>query len=172
MTDHTTPRTRPDRDTSEARPHRTDRPSGPHVTLDAGDARQDVDLASLSTVERECAVVCASGERTTGTWAGVEVTRLLDVTDPLPSTTHLRIGSDDGYRACVDLTDALSALVAVARDGRRLGAVEAYDTRFVGARIDGERSVKGVSAVEALSLSPDEDPTEYETLSLDDPRYG
>ena len=62
--------------------------------------------------------------------------------------------------------------IALARDGKPLDRTEAYATRFVGTGVDGERSVKGVVRIEAVTLGPTDDPADLETLTLDDPAYG
>ncbi|SDN09949.1 Oxidoreductase molybdopterin binding domain-containing protein [Halogranum gelatinilyticum] len=130
------------------------------------------DLRARATVDRECTISCASGERTTATWTGVPVAELLSDAGVPETTTHLRVTSDDGYRACLGVTATLDAVVAVARDGEPLAATETYPTRFVGPYVDGERAVKGVVGLEPLTVAPQDDPTELETLSLDDSTYG
>jgi DMSO/TMAO reductase YedYZ molybdopterin-dependent catalytic subunit len=129
-------------------------------------------VPGLPHVERECTIVCASGDRTTARWWGVEVLPLLDRADAPVETTHLRVHSDDGYCACVALRNATTALLAVERDGQSLDEVDAYATRLVGPSISGERAVKGVTRIEAVVLDPGDDPTDRERLSLDDPAYG
>lgn len=148
--------------------------TGPHVELRGRTTRSlSLDeLAALPTVERVCTVTCASGDRTTATWTGVPVSDLLSSIDAPPTTTHLRVASDDGYCACIAVTAALDGLLAVSRDGSRLADTERYGTRFVGPSVDGERAVKGVVRIEPLELGADDDPTEWETLSLDDSTYG
>ncbi|ESP89696.1 sulfite oxidase-like oxidoreductase [Candidatus Halobonum tyrrellensis G22] len=69
------------------------------------------------------------------------------------------------------VASALEGLVAVERDGERLASVERYGSRFVSPDVGGERWVKGVSGIETVALTPGEDPTELEALSLDDPEY-
>lgn len=149
---------------------------GPDVEVEVrGDSRLALSLGDLrtrATVDRECTISCASGDRTTATWTGVPVANLLSDAEVPRETTHLRVTSDDGYRACIEVTAALEALVAVARDDEPLAATEAYATRLVGSDVAGERSVKGVVEIEPLTLTPDEDPTELETLVLDDSTYG
>lgn len=129
-------------------------------------------IETLPHVERDCTVTCASGDRTTATWTGVDVLAVLDRVGASPETTHVVVESDDGYRACVSLSEARTSLLALARDGQPLRRTEPYATRFVGTGVDGERSVKGVVRIEAVTLGPADDPTDLETLSLDDPAYG
>ena len=129
-------------------------------------------VEELPHVERDCTVTCASGDRTTATWTGVDVLAVLDRAEASPDTTHIVVESDDGYRACVSLSEARSALLALARDGQPLDRTEPYTTRFVGTDVDGERSVKGVVRIEAVTLGSTDDPADLETLSLDDPAYG
>ena len=127
---------------------------------------------ALPTVERDVTVVCASGERRTATWTGVPLTDLFSVADVPETTTHLRVTSDDGYRACLNVRAVLEGLLALAPDGDRLASVEPYETRLVAPDIDGERMVKGVERLEPLSLPPEADPTDRETLSWDTPTDG
>lgn len=117
------------------------------------------DLGARPTVERECAVVCASGDRTVATWTGVPVQDLVASAGAPPSTTHLLLTSTDGYRVCVGIAAALDALVAVTRDGEDLAAGNC-GTRFVGPDLDGKQSVKGVARIEPVSLDPGQDPGE------------
>jgi hypothetical protein len=145
--------------------------AGPRLTV-TGNDRETVRLAEFPTVERDCTVACASGDRTRATWTGVPVPDLLAVADAPPETTHLRVVSDDGYAVCVEVRDALDALVALRRDGARLAECEAYPTRFVGPTVAGERCVKGPVAVEAHALAGADDPEELEALALDEPGYG
>jgi DMSO/TMAO reductase YedYZ molybdopterin-dependent catalytic subunit len=145
--------------------------TGLRITV-VGDDRTEAVLADFPAVERDCTIACASGDRTRATWTGVPVPDLLAAADAPPETTHLRVVSDDGYAVCVEVRDALDALVALRRDGTRLAACEAYPTRFVGPTVAGERCVKGPVAVEAHALAGDEDPEELEALALDEPGYG
>ena len=84
----------------------------------------------------------------------------------------LRIVSDDGYAVCVEVPDALDALIALRRDEVRLADAEAYPTRFVGPSVAGERCVKGRVRIETDALAGEDDPAELEALALDDPGYG
>lgn len=126
------------------------------------------DLVALSSVERECSVVCASEGRITATWTGVPVPDLLAAADAPPSTTHLRLTSADGYRAFVGVAAGLDALVAVARDGESLAAGERRGARFVGPDVDGVQSVKGLRRIDPVALDPDEDPAELAARPPDD----
>lgn len=148
---------------------RTD--AAPRLTVVGAD-RTEVRLADWSVVERDCTVTCASGDRTTATWAGVPVTELLSVVETPPETTHLRVVSDDGYAVCVAVGDALDALVALRRDGERLAEAEAYPTRLVGPGVAGECCVKGPVRIETHTLAGEDDPEELEALALDQPGYG
>lgn len=144
--------------------------AAPRLTV-VGTDQTAVRLARRPTVERDCTVTCASGDRTTATWAGVPVTDLLSVVETPPETTHLRVVSDDGYAVCVAVGDALDALVALRRDGVRLADVEAYPARFVGPGVAGERCVKAPVRVETHALAGEDDPAELEAISLDEPGY-
>ncbi|WP_239524498.1 molybdopterin-dependent oxidoreductase [Halogeometricum borinquense] len=140
-----------------------------------GERRRTVtstDADEMAWTTKHVCVECASGERYDATWSGVAVGDVLELASAAPETTHLVFESDSGYAACVPLRDALGGLVAVERDGERLGDSEPYATRFVAPDVDGARFVKGVSRIRAVVLTPDEDATEYEALELDGPEYG
>lgn len=130
------------------------------------------DRHALPRAEQTCSVECASGERTTACWTGVPVAELLSRVDAPPETTHLRLDSDDGYRVCVSIHDALDGLVAYARDGEPLAERSPYRTRFVASGVDGERLIKGIRRIETVALAADDDPEGLENVTLDDSRYG
>ncbi|SEL32746.1 molybdopterin-dependent oxidoreductase [Haloferax larsenii] len=130
------------------------------------------DFETFPTTDRECTIECASGTRTTGTWTGVVLADLLDRVETPPETTHVRVTSTDGYAVCVDIVAALDAIVAVARNGEPLAEHKPYATRFLGGKIDGARTVKGVAEIEPLALEPNADPSDLESMSLDDASYG
>ncbi|MGB9955395.1 molybdopterin-dependent oxidoreductase [Haloferax prahovense] len=131
------------------------------------------DRASLSGAElldfpaedRTVTVACASGTRHTATWTGVPVFDLFADVGLDDETTHLVVESDDGYRVCIDVYDALDAVLAYARDGTPIGEEYDYETRFIAPEIDGSRTVKGVRAVEACVLDPSTDPESLEDIS-------
>ncbi|WP_396613603.1 molybdopterin-dependent oxidoreductase (plasmid) [Haloferax sp. S1W] len=153
----------------------TEREDPSSVAIVVGDDRCTLtpsDFESFSTTDCECTIECESGTRTTGTWTGVLLADLLDRVETPPETTHLRVTSTDGYSVCVDIVAALSALVAVARDGEPLSTDKPYATRFLGPNIDGSRTVKGVAEIEPLALDSGTDPTDLESMSLDDSSYG
>ncbi|AEH37307.1 molybdopterin-dependent oxidoreductase [Halopiger xanaduensis] len=119
-------------------------------------------LASLPLQERECEIVCATGDRYTETWYGVPVLELLERASVPPETTHLLVVSGDGYRACVAVETALEGLLALGKNGRPLADASDYETRFVAVGADGPRTVKDVGRIEAMTLEPGEDPEAYE----------
>jgi len=129
-------------------------------------------LCDLPRAERRCTVACASGERHTARWAGVPVTDLLADADAPQTTTHVRLGSRDGYRVCVPIRDALNGIVADTKEGAPLAELADYPTRFIAPGVDGERLVKGLRRLEALALAPDEDPDRLENVTLDAPEFG
>ncbi len=129
------------------------------------------DLGALPTVERECSVVCASGDRTVATWTGVPVRDLLAIAGAPPSTTHLHLSSADNYHVCVRIAAAFDALVAVTRDGADL-ANGNCGTRFVGTQIDGKQSIKAVARIEPVSIEPGNDPAEQVMRPVTDRENG
>ncbi len=134
--------------------------------VDAGD------LADLPFRRRTVELVCATGRRDAATWGGVPVPDLLAVGDAPQATTHLVIGTPEGYNACVGVEAALDGLLAWSKDGRPLVETEPYATRFVSPGVDGARFVKGVSRIEAVALSADEDPADYESIDTESPDVG
>lgn len=125
----------------------------------------DTDFASFPSRERTVTIRCASGTRTTAGWEGIPVPALLDRAEVPPDTTHLLIESNDGYRACIDICDALEGVIAETRDGQRLDDGER--PRLVVPEIDGARTVKDVATITPVSLAPGEDPTALEDLQLE-----
>ena len=116
-------------------------------------------LASLPRRERSLEIVCASGNRYTACWSGVELFDVLGLGSVPPETTHVAVESADGYRVCVEITRALDGLLAFARDGDPLEEI-----RFVAPEIGGSHAVKAVRLVECLTLSPGEDRELHEEL--------
>ena len=116
-------------------------------------------VASLPHRERSIEVVCASGNRYTARWSGVELFDALELASVPPETTHVAVESADGYRVCVEITRALDGLLAFARDGDPLEEI-----RFVAPEIGGPHAVKAVRLIECLTLSPGEDHELHEEL--------
>ncbi|RKD97709.1 molybdopterin-dependent oxidoreductase [Halopiger aswanensis] len=126
-------------------------------------------LAALPLEERECEIVCATGDRYTEPWYGVPVLEVLERASVPPETTHLLVESADGYRACVAVDTALEGLLALGKNGRPLADAGDYETRFVAVGADGPRTVKDVARIEALTLEPGADPEAYEIGVAPDP---
>ncbi len=126
------------------------------------------DLAALPSRERAVRIDCNSGDHYTAVWRGVEVSALLELASVPGDTTHLLVESEDGYRVCVDVETALDALLAFFRDGRPLAEVADHESRFVAAGVDGPRTTKDVATLEAVALSPAEDPERLEELLLNE----
>lgn len=125
-------------------------------------------LEALPRRERRVEIACLSGDRACHSWCGVGVDDLLERA-PIPDeTTHLLVESTDGYRICVDVETALGGVLAFVRDGEPLSSVADHETRFVAAGVRGPRTVKDVVRLEALALSPGDDPESYEDLLLGD----
>ncbi|WP_375335523.1 molybdopterin-dependent oxidoreductase [Halorussus sp. MSC15.2] len=103
-----------------------------------------------------CTVECASGERATDEWTGVSVVALADAADFPGETTHLRAEADD-FTADIPIRPALGGILAFdrrnSRDDGELGL-----PRFVADGVEGERLVKRVERLSAVSLDPDEEP--------------
>ena len=108
---------------------------------------------------------CATGDRETGEWRGLPLEAVLERGDPAPDATHLLVTGSDGYRVCLPLVEALDALVAVERLDR---PADGSLPRFIGAGLEGTRSVRNVARLETAALASGEDPDEYETRPEDD----
>ncbi|MCL9814567.1 molybdopterin-dependent oxidoreductase [Natranaeroarchaeum aerophilus] len=103
-------------------------------------------------------VTCATGEYEVGQWRGVRIGALLSRVEADEGSTHLLVTGDDGYRACISMTAAHDALLAVAREDEQ---GDGRLPRFVGDAIDGAESVASVERIETLHLDPAEDASEY-----------
>lgn len=126
------------------------------------------DLATLPTVESRFEIVCSSGDRYTETWQGAPVADVLEYVSLPEGTTHLLAESVDGYRICVDVLTALDGILAFYRTGEPLSEDGGYETRFVAKGIGGPRTAKDVTRIEALELSPEDDPHAYEDFLLEE----
>lgn len=131
-------------------------------TTIAGDIALDIEAAAdrLPLVERTCRTQCGSGEAFEGRWRGIPLGELLTSADP--ATTHLLVEAADGFRVCIDVTDAVDGIVAIERldePTRREGL-----PRLVVPGLLGTKMVKGVDRIETRRLKPDTDPEELERL--------
>jgi DMSO/TMAO reductase YedYZ molybdopterin-dependent catalytic subunit len=106
-------------------------------------------------------MTCANSGPIEGPWSGLDLAALLAAAESPPDATHVLVTCRDGYRVCLDVTDALSAVLAYRRDGDPLSPGE---MRVVGPDVESGRSAKGVRRIEPVSLAPEADPTELETL--------
>ncbi|MGM0397725.1 MAG: molybdopterin-dependent oxidoreductase [Halobacteriota archaeon] len=127
--------------------------------------------ASLPEERLTAEVVCATGNRYEATWAGVGIGSLCDTVDAPAETTHVVVGSSDGYRMAVPILDALRGVIAFEKDGRPIDEQAPYSNRFVAPAVDGARDVKGVSRIEFHALEPDADPERLEQIEPDDDRF-
>ena len=137
----------------------------------SGDRRLSLsgDALSAHPIEtRTVTVRCASGTRHTATWAGVPVLELLSAAAAPGETTHVVVESDGGYRICVDMYAALDGLLAFFRDGTPISEHQPYETRFIAPSIDGARTVKAVTLLEARSFSAGADPESVERMSREE----
>ena len=130
---------------------------GGDVDIDLGGA-----IEAFELVELPCETRCGSGDRIGGHWRGIELVELLDGLDA--DATHLLVESEDGFRACVPIADAVEGILAVDR----------LDTdffpeglpRLVAPSLSGTRLVRRVASIEGKRLSPSEDPEAFEDLLL------
>lgn len=100
-----------------------------------------------------------------GPWTGLELGDLLSATESPREATHVLVTCLDGYRVCLGVTDALSAVLAYRRDGE---ALDPDEIRVVGPGIGSGRSAKGVVRIEPVTLDAGTDPAEMECLSPDE----
>lgn len=103
---------------------------------------------------------CVSGRRISGTWRGVPLDVLLEAAGMAPSTTHVVVEAIDGHTVCVDVVVAMDTFLA-------LEAVNPTETgdqtpRIVSPELDGPRSVKRVTRIEAVHLEPGHSPDAVE----------
>lgn len=122
----------------------------------ATDLERAVDRFDLEAVD--CSTQCASGDPFEGRWRGVPVVDLLSGADP--DATHLLVEAEDGFRACVPLSDAVRGILAVERLDRPGDGFP----RLVVPSILGTRMVKDVARIETRQLSPEEDPADIERI--------
>ena len=107
-------------------------------------------------------MACADSGPIEGPWTGLELGDLLATAESPPDATHVLVTCRDGYRVCLDVTDALTAVLAYRRDGDPLSPEE---IRIVGPDVESGRSAKGVRRIEPVSIAPEEEPTDLEALS-------
>lgn len=127
------------------------------------------DLGELPFRRRSVEIVCSSGSRHVSAWGGVPIADLLASGEVPLKTTHLVIESSDGFTACVGVDAAAEGLLAWSRDGSPLGEDHPYANRFVSPAVDGAKTIKGVERLQAIALSPNEEPEDYESLSTESP---
>lgn len=113
-------------------------------------------------VETSTDMACDDSGPIDGPWTGLALGELLTAAESPAAATHVLVTCRDGYRVCLDVTDALSAVLAFRRDGEPLDPDE---IRVVGPGIDSGRSAKGVVRIEPVSLEAGTDPAEIEQLS-------
>jgi DMSO/TMAO reductase YedYZ molybdopterin-dependent catalytic subunit len=118
------------------------------------------DCERFEIEQRESPLYCHTGRELGQTWRGIPVAELLAAARMPPETTHLLVVGDGDYRMCIDVRDAVEALLAYECDGDTISDGE---TRLVGPGIDSTHSVKAVRRIEGVELSADEDPRELET---------
>lgn len=103
---------------------------------------------------------CASGDWIEREWVGIPVFELLTAAEVPGTTTHIQLISADGARACVPLTALDDAIIAIGEsDGL---------PRFVSPHVIGPRTVKNLSRIRPLALTPSESREAYEQLPLDE----
>jgi len=128
----------------------------------------DVDIDLREAIERfnivdfPCETRCGSGDPVAGHWRGIELPALLEGIDA--DATHLLVESEDGFRACIPIAEAIEGILAVDR----------IDTdffpkglpRLVAPSLSGTRFVRRVAAIEGKRLPPSADPEEHEDLLM------
>lgn len=139
-----------------------------------GDTPLEVTTATIDRFDVETeriTVVCASGDRHTADWTGIRVGDLLEAAGVSESTTHVAVESSDEYRVVVPIGDAITGILAFAKDGVPIGSDHDYENRFVAAGTEGARDIKGVSLIEPTSLEPSDNPEALENLFPDGDRF-
>lgn len=109
--------------------------------------------------ERSVEFTCSSGEHYDGTWRGFPIANVFeDATED--DVTHLVFVAVDGYRVCLPVTSVLDAIVAT----ERVDAPPDGLPRLIGPSVSGTRAIKDIHLAQLLHLSPEEDPSRYESL--------
>lgn len=123
-----------------------------------------LDEADRDDAQRAIDYDCTSGRHVSAEWSGVPLVSLLDSVGFPGWTTHVVVEGADGHAACVSIREAMDALLAVERDGKRLA-----HPRFVAPGVGGPRAVKDVRRIAVAALDPGADRSAYEQLSLESP---
>jgi DMSO/TMAO reductase YedYZ molybdopterin-dependent catalytic subunit len=124
-----------------------------------GETTAAVDVTDgFPTEERRMGFECSSGDWIERDYRGVAVADVLDTVALPEETTHLRVTAADGHVACPAIVDALEGLIVTAGEDV---------PRFVAPGVIGPRTIKRVRRIEAVALSGEEDPTEFETVPPD-----
>ncbi len=111
------------------------------TALDAGD-------------ELEATLDCTGGFYSTQLWRGISISRLLDVAQPQPGATHMRVISRTGYRWSFPLDQARELLLATHVGGEVLSHGHGAPLRLVAPGYRGFQWIKWVERVE-LHRGPD-----------------
>lgn len=145
----------------------------PRVTV-AGSDEITVTADQLEDLEITTAaveIVCATGNSYTAAWTGPTVGSLLDESGVPPETTHVVVESADEYRVVIPVREAIQGVLSYLKDAEPIGAHQAYVNRLVSPGTEGARDIKGVSLIEPVTLSPDEDPERLENLFPEGERF-
>ncbi|WP_229113385.1 hypothetical protein [Halapricum desulfuricans] len=145
--------------------------SEPAVTV-AGDS--EVTLADAPATRerfpwqtRSFTINCHSGREIEGRWSGVPIAPVAEAAQFPPEATHLLMTADDGYRVCIDAWFGLEGFVGFVCEALTVEGGEAYalreTPRFLAPEIDSSRTIRNLSAIEAIELQPGEDARDYET---------
>jgi len=132
------------------------------VLTDTPDARDRFDWQI-----RGFTINCHSGREIEGRWSGVPIAPVAEAAQFPPETTHLLLTADDGYRVCIDAWFGLEGFVGFVCEELTVEGGEAYalreTPRFLAPAIDSSRTIRNLSAIEAIELQPGEDALDYET---------
>ncbi|WP_181690980.1 molybdopterin-dependent oxidoreductase [Natronomonas sp. LN261] len=128
---------------------------GGDVDIDLGAAIERFGLVDLA-----CETRCGSGEPIEGHWRGIELVEVLGDIDP--DATHLLVESEDGFRVCVPVADAVEGILAVDRLDTEFSPEGL--PRLVSPSLSGTRLVRRVATIEGTRLSGSADPAAYEEL--------
>lgn len=125
---------------------------------------EDVAAASeqFDATTRTIGFECASGDWLEAEWTGVPLDPVLEAASVPPETTHVLVEAADGYRMCVAVWDLAGAMIAYDAVDRPTSDFP----RFVSSSIDGPRAVKNLASVRPIELAANENPEDYEELSL------
>lgn len=137
--------------------------TGPRHVIVVGEQTVSVPVdgwreATFDVESREVRHRCATGEVTTGVWAGVPVFDLILAASIPSEVTHLQAAGVDGFCTCIEVADLRDGLLAFERVDTESEALP----RILGKDIEATRSVQEVRNLVGIALDPGDDREHWE----------